>query len=117
MTRLHEITIHNSPDARILGPTWEQLYGSPTKTDAMRVQWWQTRRDELLKIGAQHTSAYVYDRATVLKHARALQKLPGIQKVLFAMKANPNRELLKALHDQGVDFDCVAPGEIKRLLD
>jgi diaminopimelate decarboxylase/aspartate kinase len=25
--------------------------------------------------------------------------------------------LLKALHDQGVDFDCVAPGEILRLLE
>ena len=117
VTRLHEITIQNSPDARILGPTWEQLYGASTKTEAAPTQWWQTRRDDLLKIGAQHTSAYVYDRATVLRQAQALQKLPGIQKVLFAMKANPNRELLKALNDQGVDFDCVAPGEILRLLE
>jgi diaminopimelate decarboxylase/aspartate kinase len=117
VTRLHEITIQNSPDARILGPTWEQLYGAATKTEAAPTQWWQTRRDELLKIGAQHTCAYVYDRATVLRQAQALQKLPGVQKVLFAMKANPNRELLKALNEQGIDFDCVAPGEILRLLE
>jgi diaminopimelate decarboxylase/aspartate kinase len=117
VTRLHEITIQNSPDARILGPTWEQLYGAATKTEAAPTQWWQTRRDELLKICTQHTCAYVYDRATVLRQAQALQKLPGVQKVLFAMKANPNRELLKALNEQGIDFDCVAPGEILRLLE
>lgn len=117
VARLHDITIHNSPDARILGPTWEQLYGSPGKTDSAPTQWWQARRDELLKIGAEKSCAYVYDRATVLKQAQALQKLPGIRKVLFAMKANPNRELLTALEKQGVDFDCVSPGEVSRLLE
>jgi diaminopimelate decarboxylase/aspartate kinase len=71
----------------------------------------------LLELGAQHGAAYVYDRATVLQRAQELQKLPGIQRVLFAMKANSNRELLKALEAQGVDFDCVAPGEIQRLLE
>jgi len=116
VTRLHEITIHNSPDARILGPTWQQLYAPAEKT-VVAPQWWQARRDELLKIGAQHGAAYVYDRATVLQHAQALQKLPGIRKVLFAMKANPNRELLKALDAQGIDFDCVAPGEVQRLTE
>jgi diaminopimelate decarboxylase/aspartate kinase len=116
VTRLHEITIHNSPDARILGPTWEQLY-APAKKEVAAVQWWQTRRDELLKIGGQYVAAYVYDRATVLQHAQSLQRLPGIQKVLFAMKANPNRELLRALEGQGIDFDCVSPGEVQRLVE
>jgi diaminopimelate decarboxylase/aspartate kinase len=117
VSRLHEITIHNSPDARILGPTWEELYGTPTQQAAAPVQWWHQRRDELLKLGTQHGAAYVYDRATVLQQAKSLQSLPGIKKVLFAMKANPNREVLKLLHDQGVDFDCVSPGEVQRLLE
>jgi diaminopimelate decarboxylase/aspartate kinase len=116
VTRLHEITIHNSPDARILGPTWEQLYASP-KQDSPPTQWWHSRRDELLTLGAQHGAAYVYDRATVLSQAKSLQTLPGIKKVLFAMKANSNRELLTALEAQGVDFDCVSPGEIERLFE
>jgi diaminopimelate decarboxylase/aspartate kinase len=117
VSRLHEITIHNSPDARILGPTWEELYGTSTQQAAAPVQWWHQRRDELLKLGAQHGAAYVYDRATVLQQAKNLQSLPGIKRVLFAMKANPNREVLKLLHDQGVDFDCVSPGEVQRLLE
>jgi diaminopimelate decarboxylase/aspartate kinase len=117
VSRLHDITIHNSPDARILGPTWEELYGTPSKQLDAPPQWWHKRRDELLKLGAQHGAAYVYDRATVLQQAKNLQALPGIKKVLFAMKANPNRELLKVLHDQGVDFDCVSPGEVQRLLE
>jgi diaminopimelate decarboxylase/aspartate kinase len=117
VTRLHEITIHNSPDARILGPTWEQLYAPASAASAMTTQWWQKRRDELLKLGAAHGAAYVYDRQTVSERAKSLQRLPGISKVLFAMKANPNRELLQMLEGQGVDFDCVAPGEIQRLLE
>lgn len=117
VARLHDITIHNSPDARILGPTWEELYGTPSKQADAPPQWWHKRCDELLKLAAQHGAAYVYDRATVLQQAKNLQSLPGIKKVLFAMKANPNRELLKALHDQGVDFDCVSPGEVQRLLE
>lgn len=117
VARLHDITIHNSPDARILGPTWEQLYGAPAKTEAAPVQWWRRRRDDLLAIGVKRACAYVYDRATVLKQAQALQRLPGIARILFAMKANPNRELLQALEAQGVDFDCVSPGEVQRLLE
>ncbi len=117
VTRLHEITIHNSPDARILGPTWEQLYGPTTTLAAAPVQWWQTKRDQLLKLGVEHGAAYVYDRATVLQQAKALQSLPSIQRVLFAMKANPNRELLKSLDAQGIDFDCVSPGEVERLIE
>ncbi|HTE40700.1 MAG TPA: aspartate kinase, partial [Steroidobacteraceae bacterium] len=88
VTRLHEITIHNSPDARILGPTWEQLYAPASKAAAGPTQWWQKRRAELLKLGAEHGAAYVYDKQTVLERAKSLQQLPGISKVLFAMKAN-----------------------------
>jgi len=117
VARLHDITIHNSPDARILGPTWEQLYGAPAKETAAPPPWWRTRREELLKIGAQYGAAYVYDRATVVKQAQALKQLPGIQSVLYAMKANANRELLMALDEQGVNFDCVSPGEVQRLLE
>jgi diaminopimelate decarboxylase/aspartate kinase len=33
------------------------------------------------------------------------------------MKANSNREILKLVHDRGVNFECVSPGEIARVLE
>jgi diaminopimelate decarboxylase/aspartate kinase len=117
VARLHDITIHNSPDARILGPTWEQLYGAPAQNETAPVQWWQTRRDELLKLGAQQLATYVYDRATIVSQAGGLKQLPGVQRVLYAMKANPNRDVLRTLNAHGIDFECVSPGEVERVYE
>ena len=33
------------------------------------------------------------------------------------MKANPNREILKLVNERGLNFECVSPGEIARVLE
>ncbi len=38
-------------------------------------------------------------------------------RVLYAMKANPHKEILQLFHAQGLDFDCVSRGEIERLVE
>ena len=30
----------------------------------------------------------------------------------YAVKANPNREVLRTLREEGIAFECVSPGEI-----
>jgi len=37
--------------------------------------------------------------------------------VLYAVKANPHREVLRVLEAEGLDFDCVSRGEIERVLE
>ncbi len=116
VTRLHEITIRKSAHDRVLGPTWEQLYGQGTDTSSAANAWWHASREQLLAIAARHGAAYVYDRATLRNRARALKSLPGLDRVHFAMKANPHPEILRLFHEEGLAIECVSQGEVARVL-
>jgi bifunctional diaminopimelate decarboxylase / aspartate kinase len=78
--------------------------------------WWQHKRRELLGALAHHEAAYVYDQQTIRATARALRALPSVARVLYAMKANAHPQALRALHAEGVDFECVSRGEVERVL-
>jgi bifunctional diaminopimelate decarboxylase / aspartate kinase len=117
VTRLHEITIRKSAHDKVLGPTWEQLYGKAKETQHPVDAWWQVAQEQLLAIAAKHRSAYVYDRSTLSRRAKALKALPGLDRVHFAMKANPNPEILKLFHAEGLAIECVAQGEVERVLE
>jgi diaminopimelate decarboxylase/aspartate kinase len=100
----------------VFGPTWDQLSAPGLPAVSVGEQpWWKRRQGELIEIGAAHGAAYVYDRASVVEAARALTSLSNVDRVLFAMKANSHREILKEVNAQGLDFECVSPGEIERV--
>ena len=117
VTRLHEITIRKSAHDRVLGPTWEQLYGQKRDATTDSDQWWHASREQLLAIAARVGAAYVYDRATLQHRARALKALPGLDRVHFAMKANPHPEILQLFHEEGLAIECVSQGELQRVLE
>jgi len=77
--------------------------------------WWMQRRSELLELARQQLNAYVYDRDSVRHAARNLLDLKSVGRVLYAVKANFNAELLSTLAAEGVDFECVSPGEVEWL--
>lgn len=113
--RLHELTIRKTAGDRVLGPTWEQIFGTVVSLPPGPTPWWERRRAELLEIGAREDAAYVYDRETLVEAAAALRSLSAVDRVLYAIKANPHPEVLRILHAQGVDFECVSRGEIERV--
>ena len=88
----------------------------PETTTPVRQEWWAKRRDTLLDIAERHQNAFVYDRCTIIEAARRLTALKSIDRVLFAMKANFNPQVLATLADCNVDFECVSPPEIDHLL-
>ena len=47
----------------------------------------------------------------------ALRGLKSVDAVFYAMKANSNREILKLVDAGGLNFECVSPGEIARVLE
>src|SRR5690606_2081414 len=96
-------------------PTWEQL-SQPSPGFRQAPVWWRSKRSLLLEIAANRKAAYVYDRETIAEAVRTLRGLATIDRVLYAMKANPHPEVLKVVDDQGADFECVSPGEIQRVL-
>jgi diaminopimelate decarboxylase/aspartate kinase len=116
VSRLHEIAIRKMTADRVLGPTWEELYGPSGKTSDTSKQWWHARRKDLLALGREHGAAYVYDRATLEARAQALKALPGIDNVFYALKANWHPEILKLFHAEGLGFECVSRNEVEHVL-
>ena len=79
--------------------------------------WWVRKRDELLEIAERNLNAYVYDLETIEKSAQDVLAMPAVARVLYAMKANFNAEVLRSLANANADFDCVSPGEVNHLRD
>jgi len=114
VARLHEITIHDNPNAHILGPTWEQLYSPPTvaSPDTSNA-WWHHKRKALLEIAELHGSAFVYNRETLLRQVHAMQQLTSVSKVFYAMKANWHADILKLFAKNEVGIECVSRSELE----
>lgn len=113
--QLHELLIRPVPGDRVLGPTWQQLFGAPAAAGARVPPWWRTRRSDLLAALGEREAAYVYDLASVRAAARALRGLKSIDRVHYSMKANPHRQILRTLLDEGIEFECVSRGEVEHL--
>jgi diaminopimelate decarboxylase/aspartate kinase len=79
--------------------------------------WWQARRTELERIAAEESCAYVYDRATLEHAARQLLGLNGVERLLYAVKANPHPEILRLFAQLGLGVECVSQGELERVFD
>jgi diaminopimelate decarboxylase/aspartate kinase len=77
--------------------------------------WWLQKRDALLALADEHLNAYVYDLDTIRAAAGRMRALESVSRVLYAVKANFNADVIRALAEAGVDFDCVSPGEVQRL--
>lgn len=116
VSRLHEIAIRKMTADRVLGPTWEELYGAAGTTVDTSKQWWHARRNDLIALGCRHGAAYVYDRATLTTKAQSLRALPGIDSVFYALKANWHPEILKLFFEQGLGFECVSRNEVEHVV-
>ena len=111
---LHDLLIRPVAGDTVMGPTWADLYGTARGAAPAATAWWQTRRAELLRIGAERDCAYVYDATLVRAAAQALLGLKSIDRVYYAMKANPNVELLRVIAAAGLGIECVSRGEIEQ---
>jgi diaminopimelate decarboxylase/aspartate kinase len=94
------------------GPSWSEL----NEAGGGRPEgWWESRSDELQAL-VEQGPAYVYDLGSVRAAARRLMGLSSIGRVLYAVKANHHPDILRALADEGVRFECVSPGEVDHVL-
>jgi diaminopimelate decarboxylase/aspartate kinase len=111
---LHRLLVNKFESGAAFGPTWE-LLSEPVPV-ARRPVWWRSKRSELLSIAKRHSAAYVYDRSSIADAVLSLRGLRSIDRVLYAMKANPHPDVLKVANANGADFECVSPGEIERVM-
>lgn len=110
---LHGLLIRRADD--VLGPTWTEITAGERPASAGITPWWETKRAALLALAAKTSPAYVYDGDSLDTAAAALKALP-VDRVYFALKANPNAEVLRRFEAAGLGFECVSPGEVEHVL-
>jgi bifunctional diaminopimelate decarboxylase / aspartate kinase len=113
--KLHASIIRKSGGSPVFGQSWERLFHGDQPATQTHDVWWMRKREQLLELAGKQASAYVYDRDSVRQAAQSLLSLESVDRVLYAVKANFNAELLKVLNGEGVDFECVSPGEVQWL--
>ena len=114
--QLHELLIRPVPGDRVLGPTWEQLFAKAKDEGKAHKPWWRAKRPALVAALGDRAAAYVYDRESIRAAARSLRGMSSLSRVHYAMKANSNPEVLRVVHAEGVEFECVSRGEVERVL-
>ena len=82
-----------------------------------RGAWWLDRRDELLGVAERNLNAYVYDLRIIEAAVASMRALGSVDRILYAVKANYNADVLRTIAAAGADFDCVSQGEIEHLLN
>ncbi len=116
VTRLHSLLFSGLAEDETIGQTWQQQRGeSPSKPQPIQSRWWADCRERLLEIAAEQSPVYVYDRETLKARAQSLLTLEAVDRVFYAIKANPNPEILRLFRELGLGFECVSPGELVHL--
>ena len=114
---LHGLIVEGEEADLLFGPTWEQLTAEVPAGGARESAWWARRREDLLEIMESRPAAYVYDTGVARSAAESLLSLRSVDKVFYAIKANPNPEILRSLRDCGLGMECVSPGELRRVIE
>jgi diaminopimelate decarboxylase/aspartate kinase len=125
LPRLHELLIRagalRTDDSALFGPSWQELYGEGARQ--VRAPWWRDQCATLLALAgdlpspvgrgeAFATPRYVYHLPAVRAQARALRALQSVDRLYYAIKANPHPAILRTLAQEGFGFECVSPGEL-----
>ena len=110
--KLHHLLIDENPKSHLLSKSWLEEFGDvPTAT----TPWWETEKTKLLNLAGQ-TPAYVYHEQTLIDNAKALQSCKNVDAIFFAIKANPNDDILKIFKHLGLGFECVSMEEVEHVL-
>ncbi len=99
------------------GPSWQELFDEAPEAAAERDAWWQRRRPDLLRLADEQSPRYVYDEARLREKAQRVHSIAPLDRVFYAVKANPHPEVLRVLDDEGLHFECVSPGEVERVFE
>ena len=113
--KLHSSIIRKTGGSPAFGASWEQLFHAETAAAQMPDAWWMNKRSQLLDIASEKLNAYVYDLESVRSAARVMRGLDNVDRVLYAVKANFNADIIRLLDSEGCDFECVSPGEVEWL--
>lgn len=114
--KLHQLLIAAQAEHRpAFGPSWTELTRQ-LETPAPAEPWWVGKAAQLVALMEGRDSAYVYDLDSARAAARRLAGLKSVSRLLYALKANDQPDLLRALASEGMSFECVSLAEVRHVL-
>ena len=72
----------------------------------------QHLRTLLLTEAKRHESFYFYDEQTLKESIHHLQQAFPHEQILYSIKCNPHRAMLKTIFASGIDADAASLGEV-----
>lgn len=111
--KLHALLIENNPQSFYYSKSWQEEFGIP---GVHTLPWWESERENLLKIAASRSPCYVYHCETQAAKTNELQGMQSIDQVFYAIKANPHPAILQTLFSKDIGFECVSINELNHVL-
>ncbi len=94
---LHELLIRPVAGDTVLGPTWAELYGPARRRHACRSRGGSCAAPSCCASGRARVRLRLRRCAGAGRGARQLRALKSVGRIFYAMKANPNAELLRII--------------------
>jgi diaminopimelate decarboxylase/aspartate kinase len=113
--QLHERLIQSIGSDKVLGPTWMQLFAPKDAVASAAAGWWEkpSCRRRLLEIGAQESSAFVYDMTSIDAAISSVLSVGSVGRWAYSMKANWHPSILRRIYAAGLTLECVSQGELE----
>lgn len=111
--KLHSLLIENNPQSFYYSKSWHEEFGNPS---IQSPPWWESVREDLLKLAETQSPCYVYNSQTQIKKANELLSLQSISQLYYAVKANPHASVLQTLYEKNINFECVSTQELDLVL-
>lgn len=112
--KLHHLLVESNPQIFYYSKSWHEEFGKPIQRPT---PWWEMERDRLLTTSTHHSPCYVYHSPTQTSKAQQLLTLKSIDRLFYAIKANPYPSVLITLEKEGIGFECVSIQELDLVLN
>ena len=112
--KLHSLLIENNPQSFYYSKSWQEEFGTP---GVRTIPWWMNEQERLVELAATSSPCYVYHRQTLAAKADELLSLQSIDRLYYAIKANPHPAILQTLYEKGLSFECVSLEELQHILN
>ena len=111
--KLHTLLIETVQDSVYFDESWLETF-RPAEPQAD--PWWVSASEPLLAQAAQQSPLYVYHTGIVQQAAKRLLSCDALDRVFYAIKANPHASILGVLYQLGYGFECVSLAEVEHVM-
>lgn len=114
LQQLHQLLIDNNPQSYYYSKSFQEEFNPIPEASK---PWWQEHKHKLIDFGKQYAPCYAYHPPVLMEKIVELKKIKSVHTLFYAIKANPNRELLTLIEKTGLSFECVSQYEIEHILE